>query len=98
MLYIVIHTKDHPNGELRGDSFVGMGGGRIVSNIRNASSSRLAFSSQIIYCLYHYFDYYIPFNFFFFLLVRLISAKKESDSSIRHYKISLAMNLINYNY
>jgi hypothetical protein len=26
MLYIVIHTKDHPNGELRGDSFVGMGG------------------------------------------------------------------------
>jgi hypothetical protein len=24
MLYIVVHTKDHPNGELRGDSFVGM--------------------------------------------------------------------------
>jgi hypothetical protein len=24
MLYIVIHTKDQPTGELRGDSFVGM--------------------------------------------------------------------------
>jgi hypothetical protein len=24
MLYIAVNTKDHPNGELRGDSFVGM--------------------------------------------------------------------------
>jgi hypothetical protein len=24
MLYIALHTEDHPNGELRGDSFVGM--------------------------------------------------------------------------
>lgn len=24
MLYVVVHTKDYPNGELRGDTFVGM--------------------------------------------------------------------------
>jgi hypothetical protein len=24
MLYVVVYTKDYPNGELRGDSFVGM--------------------------------------------------------------------------
>jgi hypothetical protein len=24
MLYVIVYTKDHPNGELKGDSFVGM--------------------------------------------------------------------------